>query len=64
MRSHRVRKLLAHEDTIKNAFRIFPLTSLIFHQIGHMRASSDAEFKGLHNGGIGFEIWLSIDVDI
>ena len=61
---HKVREPLAHEGTIKNVFCIFPVTLSIFHQILHMRASSDAEFKGLHNGGIGFEIWLSIDVDI
>ena len=61
---HKVREPLAHEGTIKNVFCIFPVTLSIFHQIGHIRASSDAEFTGLHDGGIGFEIWLSIDVDI
>ena len=48
----------------KNAICIFPLTLSIFHQIGHMRASSDAEFTELQDGGIGFEIWSSIDEDI
>ena len=61
---HKVREPLAHEGTIKNVFCIFPLTLSIFHQIGHMRVSSDAEFTGLHDGGIGFEIWSSIDEDI
>ena len=61
---HKVREPLSHEGTIKNAFCIFPLTLSIFHQIGHMRASSDAEFTELQDGGIGFEIWSNIDEDI
>ena len=55
---------MAHEGTIKNVFCIFPVTLSIFHQIRHMRVSSDAEFTGLHDGGIGFKIRSSIDGDI